>query len=97
MIYIRVDWLHSFDDEPVLIYSQLDEDRNEVKKIEVYRNGRVGYATATTEHYRTGLSQTPLPELEEIASDPQFRPAMIGVDEFEAAWSEYVLRRDQRQ
>lgn len=35
--YIMVDHIHSCDDMPVRIYSELDENRYEVRKIELYR------------------------------------------------------------
>lgn len=44
MTYIKVFWKHSFLDEPVLMYSELDENRNEIRKIEIYRDGMMGYA-----------------------------------------------------
>ena len=39
MQYICVEWEHDMEDEPYLIYSELDEERMEVRKIEFYRNG----------------------------------------------------------
>jgi hypothetical protein len=39
MNYVRVEWKHPHQDEPILLYSELDEERFEVRKIEVFRNG----------------------------------------------------------
>ncbi len=44
MKYIRVKWNHLFSDEPVLLFSELDDARWEVRKIEVFRDGHQGYA-----------------------------------------------------
>ncbi len=35
MTYIRVTWSHTRDDEPVLLLSELDAERWEVRKVEV--------------------------------------------------------------
>ena len=47
MEYIMVKWLHSHPDEPVLLYSELDKDRWETRKVEVFADGRIGFASAT--------------------------------------------------
>lgn len=44
MTYIKVQWIHDFEDEPILLYSELDSMRNEVRKVEVYKNNELGYA-----------------------------------------------------
>ena len=44
MIYLKVKWNHSFSDEPVLLYSELDRERWEVRKVEVFPGGRMAYA-----------------------------------------------------
>jgi hypothetical protein len=89
MHYIKVRWLHSHADEPILLYSELDQDGWETRKVEVFADGRIGYASATeaTPSTRTKLSIEPLPPLDEIASDPQFQPVEITKDEFEEVWS----------
>ena len=33
MKYIKVRWIHDFEDDPILIYSELDENRFETRKI----------------------------------------------------------------
>ena len=38
----------------------------------------------------------PLPEIEEIAQDSQFKPISISREEFEAAWNEKVTKRDDK-
>jgi len=90
MKYIRVAWNHApddRDDSPVLIYSELDSERNEIRKIHVFSDGRVEYASAEGGTSNTDLSETAIPELEEIASDPVFSPSEITREEFEALWA----------
>ena len=39
MQYVLVEWDHDLDDEPYRIYSELDDSRCEVRKVEFFRNG----------------------------------------------------------
>ncbi len=39
MQYIKVFWSHFFDTEPIKYYSEIDENRFEVRKIAMFRNG----------------------------------------------------------
>lgn len=84
--YLKVLWHHGFDDTPVVLYSELDEARFELRKIEVYRDGRHDYADRTRATGATWLSVTPIPPDEEIAAQPEFSPAAIAAEEFEQVW-----------
>jgi len=86
MRYIAVEWLHDYPDEPILFYSELDEDRWELRKVEVFRDGTQHFADALHETDQTALSSEPIPSLEEIASDPEFNPKEISQAEFEIVW-----------
>jgi hypothetical protein len=86
MKYLRVAWKHQHPDEPVLIYSELDERRCEVRKVEVFRDARVGHASSVRSHGGTGLGIVAVPELNVIAEDAQFEPAEIMAEEFEEVW-----------
>lgn len=86
MTYLRVAWRHQHRDEPVVLYSELDGNRFEVRKVEVFRDGRLGYADADRSSSGTNLGLVATPSLEEIAQDPQFEPVQIEPAEFEAMW-----------
>jgi hypothetical protein len=86
MNYIRVQWLHAHSDEPVWMISELDANRSETRKIEIFADGSKGYARQGEEAGGTALGQLPVPPLQEIAADPQFRPEEITQEEFEAIW-----------
>lgn len=88
--YIRVKWIHSLPDEPVELWSELDPGRFELRKIEIWADGRVGYAAAKMEVGGTFLGIESVPPLDEIASDPQFRPEEITQSDFEQAWARKV-------
>ncbi|SDP18135.1 hypothetical protein SAMN04488061_2416 [Filomicrobium insigne] len=84
--YIRVEWRHDHPDEPVLLYSDLDDASFEVRKVEVFRDGSVGYADAHLSQGLTMLGSEPIPTLSEINADPEFYAAEITDDEFEEVW-----------
>lgn len=84
--YIRVHWLHSSSDEPVELWSELSGNREEVRKVEIWEDGRVGYASLDEEAGETRLGEGPIPPLREIAADAQFRPQTITQSEFEECW-----------
>lgn len=86
MRYLHVKWLHDILDEPVDLYSELDEDSREVRKVEVFADGRTGFARMREFNGATRLGREPLPNLEEIAEDAEFEPEEITGAEFERLW-----------
>jgi hypothetical protein len=87
MHYLRVQWLHSFPGDPVDIYSEVDDEGWETRKVEIFPDGSIGYASATDATRSTVLSEERVPAVETIAADPQFRPERIGKDQFERVWA----------
>lgn len=88
MKYVKVKWLHALDDTPVLLYSELDSDMWEVRKVEIYADGRMDFADREERSGSTKLGIEPLPPLEAIAADPEFEPVTISADEFESVWEQ---------
>ena len=84
-------YLHSPSDDPVDLYSELDGERNEVRKVDVYLDGRTELADELRE-LGTLLSELPIPALADIAQDPQFLPRVITKEEFEKIWREATKR-----
>lgn len=91
--YLKVKWSHSFPDAPILLYMELDAERWELRKVEVFADGRLGYSDGAVSVGSVGLGVEPVPPLEEIASDPAFEPTEIAKEEFEEKW---LQRRDRR-
>ncbi len=86
MRYQVVQWLHETDDEPVLLYSEVNRFGCEVRKVEEYRSGRLDVAGDGIETGSTILSETHLPAVEEIDGMDEFSAKEISVAEFEAVW-----------
>ena len=87
MTYLKVKWIHAYADQPVLIYSELDHEHWELRKVEIFPDGRIGYADAEVEVGDPGPGQMPLPSVEEIAADPHFEPEVISKAAFEKIWA----------
>ena len=88
--FIRVTWIHDSADYPVLLLSEIDAARWERRKIELYRDGRVGFADKDRSTGTTRLAIEPMPPIEEIASYPEFEPEEISEAEFRDLWAMHV-------
>ncbi|MDB4743556.1 hypothetical protein OAF98_03640 [Planctomicrobium sp.] len=88
MNYLKCIWIHDSEDDPILLYSELDDNRMETRKIEIFRNGSNGMADANHSTNGTQLGIEPLPTIEVIESDPQFEPTDIPQQEFESVWNQ---------
>jgi hypothetical protein len=88
MNYIHCLWIHNFVDEPVVLVSELDENRFETRKVEYWRDGRVNLADENTpENNVVQLGLYPIDSLEDINSDRQFYAVEITKEDFERHWS----------
>lgn len=90
MDYLAVKWDQPSSEMPVEILSELDGRRFETRKIEYFRNGTVGFASAGVSDGRTRLAPAPVPTLAEIALQPEFQARRIPREEFERAWAKIV-------
>lgn len=86
MNHLMIRWLHDFDDEPVLIYSEIDAEGYEIRKVEQYENGRLDVADAVTQTGSTVLAESPLPSLEAINAEVEFEGRAISQAEFDEIW-----------
>jgi len=93
MKYIRLKWNHTNPDEPVWIFSELDDADKEIRKIECFRNGFCDVATASGSSGTAALMTLPLPDLKALARrDPEFEPQEITKEEFEQVWTKRVFK-----
>ena len=61
MDYVLTEWDHDLDDEPYLVYSELDESRMEIRKVEFFRNG-ICFSYGAERGNEGALSSVPFPE-----------------------------------
>jgi len=89
--FIAYKWKHSDDEYPIFLYHEIDQSRCEIRRVEVFRDGRIQKADDVNElQADTILSLEPFPLLEEIADDPEGEVWLITKEEFEATWSQAV-------
>ena len=86
LVLVRVRWIHESGDDPVWISAELDEENWENRKVEIWANGRRGYADANNNAGQTMLSVEPWPDPHEIDRDEQFEVARLTKAEFETIW-----------
>ena len=94
-LYLRVHWHHDFADEPVLLLSEIIGG-DEVRKVEIYADGRSDFADENRSTGTTQLSQLPMPTVDEIAAQDEFEPAVIDRATFEEAWQEALDQHGER-
>lgn len=87
MDYVKLKWFHSIETEPYIIYSEINDQRYEVRKIEVYKSGAyIKYSENMTD-LQLNLADIPFPlNLDEINQDKQFYATHISKEEFERIW-----------
>ncbi len=82
--YVSVRWVHTFEDEPISMVSELDSNRMERRKIEYFLSSKVGVAGPNLSRNGTILGSVPVPTLDEISRDQQFVVEEIDAAEFES-------------
>ncbi|WP_341868998.1 DUF6881 domain-containing protein [Saccharomonospora piscinae] len=80
-------WSHNLPGEPNWILSELDKDGYEVRKVQIYRDGRCEWTDAQHETSNIGLSEVPFPDVSEISGQPEFDAVGISCQYFENVWA----------
>src|SRR5579859_7745079 len=87
MRYLKVHWKHENPDEPRWLYSELDDQRWERRKIDVFPDGRWGFADEHEEVGGSALGEAATPAMEQLNADPAYDATEIDRAEFEGLWS----------
>lgn len=81
-------WFHDFVNEPCIIYSEIDTQRYEVRKVEVYKNETVRKYGENISDSQMELGDAAFSQnLDEINRDRQFYAKYITKEEFESIWN----------
>jgi hypothetical protein len=75
---------------------QLLSRRWEQRKVEIYRDGRMGFANKEQEYFGSTLGLAQVPSIEEIAAQPEFEPSAMGREEFETVWNESLKQAQKK-
>lgn len=87
MKYIKVEWEHDDDEDPILIFSEIDDALWEHRKVEVFRDGRQGFADKSEERGGSMLGQKQWPDLNVLGAEPEFNITELDAQEFERIWA----------
>lgn len=95
MNYVLVEWDHDLDDEPYLIYSELDDGRRETRRVEFYRNG-ITFSYGAERGNEGALAAAPFPEdLRDLkAPEGEFSAREISPGLFYEIWNQAQERPD---
>lgn len=86
MIYLKVHWDHDSEIRPVAFYCEMEDDRVEVRKVELFADGSFGYANEKRSSGKTTLGALPMLTVAELAASPNCEAHEITRDEFEEIW-----------
>ncbi|GAB4019863.1 DUF6881 domain-containing protein [Spirosoma koreense] len=90
MRYIQVDWIHNYPDDPTQLYSEVGEDGYEIRRIDIYRDGRIERVSEDTQDEYNFLNPQVYPSLEELNSKDEWdevKAQEIIKDDFETIWA----------
>ncbi len=88
--YIYSKWKNNPAGSPSEFYSELDAFRYETRKVEVFQNSKLGYASNTMSSSGTILGIQPVPPATEIMKQPEFDIKSISKQDFEAMWTKAI-------
>ena len=81
MLYYKTIWNHTNDYDPIVMYSAIDEERYETKRLDIFRDGHVAYFDTRTP---MELSEAPYPsDFDAINATGEFDVAEISSIDFE--------------
>ena len=84
--YIVVLWKHDHPNEPVELWGELDETRFEVRKIELWLDGRAGFADQHHSAEGTRLGTEAVPLIQAINAQREFDANETDQFSFEQVW-----------
>jgi len=90
MKYVHIQWVHDQPDAPTDIYAELDDNRMEVRKVEMFNDGSIGYALEGVSTQSTSLRPSPLPYVSQLNQDPKAMARDMDWHEFDDLWEKHV-------
>lgn len=90
MKYMRTELRETEKGLPRLIFSEIEDNGIELRKIEIYDDGMIGYAFDKIEVGKTALADQIIPTVEEINKDDDIIASYLEREEFEKIWNKYV-------
>ncbi len=89
MKYYRTHWIQNSADFPTWIFSEVDKNRLDTRRLEIFNDGSAKYFDSQTP-FEIGVSQYP-ENLDEVNEEGELFIEEITLEEFEEALSHYDL------
>ena len=94
MIYVLLEYESPEEDEPRLVYAQLDDGRREIRRVEFYPNG-LSFAYGGERGHEEALSPEPFPEdLRTLNRPGEVSARAIPASVFQTVWGQAQERPD---
>lgn len=93
MMYVHSKALDDPSTDPLDYYVEFDALRNEIRKVEIYPDGRFGYATQGKHTWGTELGLLPAPPFVEIQKIKGLESRLITAQEFETIWQQAITAK----
>lgn len=88
MQYVLVEWTHDQVDEPTLIYSELDENRRETRRVAFYQNG-LCFSYGGERGNEEALAEEPFPaDLRSLTRPGEVEAHVITRSLFQEIWNQ---------
>ena len=87
---IDVQWHHANMGTSYRLVSELDDERFEVRKMEFFSDGKVGFAFAAGSLHGTQLGSIPVPSVDEINAAAEFTAKSLAISQFNLLWQRHV-------
>ncbi|HEX9338081.1 MAG TPA: hypothetical protein VF892_19445 [Pseudonocardiaceae bacterium] len=88
MKYLHVKWRHDLPHQPTDIYTEVDDDRWEARKVEVFADGRIQYSDGVDSTGNTDLSDVRSPLPGEAPDNDVLTTTAIDEAAFEHMWNQ---------
>ena len=86
MEYLAVFCDHNFSDLANIYYMELNENREQLRVVEKYLDGRYGYANNISEFNNAFLAKDYYPTLNDLNANPECIAKYITKNDFEFQW-----------
>ena len=80
-------WLAAREDEPIECFDELDAERGRYG-VRRFRDSSLKAYSYVSANWRDHMPEAPIPPLEEVNANPEFRAKAITKAEFEVVWGE---------
>ncbi|WP_405924584.1 DUF6881 domain-containing protein [Streptomyces sp. NBC_00035] len=92
MYYLKVLWDHNFEDQPSAIYSEIDAEGWEVRKVEIFRDGHSTFADRMGSTGNTILGEKEI-DIRKVQSSDGLTFTEISHQSFEQIWKSLKIDR----